>query len=43
MSYLFFILTIPSDTNIKKIEDSIKPEKGKLFNESSITFIDKKK
>ena len=42
MSYLFFILTIHSDTKIKKIEDSIKPEKGKLFNESSITFIDKK-
>ena len=41
MSYLFFILTIPSDTNIKKIEDAIKPEKENLFNESAITFINK--
>ena len=41
MSYLFFILTIPSDTNIKRIEDAITPEKEKLFDESCITFIDK--
>lgn len=41
MSYLFFILTIPCDTNIKKIEDAITPEKEKLFDESSITFINK--
>jgi len=41
MSYLFFILTIHDDTNIKKIEDVIKPEKEKLFDKSSIKFIDK--
>ena len=41
MSYLFFILTIPSDTEIKKIKDAIKPEKEKFFNKSSIILINK--
>jgi len=41
VSYLFFILTIPDDINIQKIEDAIKPEKEKLFDKSSIKFIDK--